>query len=169
MLLLNILAETPLWVWILFSFLVLIGVNALSDREMNLRGLFIMPLFFLLWGGITVIEELAFLFWGLAAMSVGLLLGYGAGWSLSRGGRQLKSKEGSHLIIWPGTPWVIIFVIITFITKYTLNVFLNIEPELKFSLWFNIYFGVLSGLISGVLWGRTLNLYFTYRQANSCG
>jgi len=169
MLLLNILAETPLWVWILFSFLVLIGVNALSDREMNLRGLFIMPLFFLLWGGITVIEELAFLFWGLVAMSVGLLLGYGAGWSLSRGGRQLKSKEGSHLIIWPGTPWIIIFVIITFITKYTLNAFLNIEPELKFSLWFNIVFGVLSGLISGVLWGRTLNLYFTYRQANSCG
>ena len=169
MFILNVVTETPLWVWILFAFLITIGINALRDREMNIRGLFIMPLFFLLWGGISVIDELAFLFWGLVAMSVGLLLGYGTGWSLSRGGRQLKSKEGSHLIIWPGTPWVIIFVIITFITKYTLNVFLNIEPELKFSLWFNIVFGVLSGLISGVLWGRTLNLYFTYRQANSCG
>ncbi|WP_429088561.1 DUF6622 family protein [Aeromonas allosaccharophila] len=169
MFILNVVTETPLWVWILFAFLITIGINALRDREMNIRGLFIMPLFFLLWGGISVIEELAFLFWGLVAMSVGLLLGYGAGWSLSRGGRQLKSKEGSHLIIWPGTPWIIIFVIITFITKYTLNAFLNIEPELKFSLWFNIVFGVLSGLISGVLWGRTLNLYLTYRQANLCG
>lgn len=169
MFILNVVTETPLWVWILFAFLITIGINALRDREMNIRGLFIMPLFFLLWGGISVIDELAFLFWGLVAMSVGLLLGYGAGWSLSRGGRQLKSKEGSHLIIWPGTPWIIIFVIITFITKYTLNAFLNIEPELKFSLWFNIVFGVLSGLISGVLWGRTLNLYLTYRQANLCG
>ncbi|MEV3836020.1 DUF6622 family protein [Aeromonas allosaccharophila] len=169
MFILNVVTETPLWVWILFSFLITIGINALRDREMNIRGLFIMPLFFLLWGGISVIDELAFSFWGLVAMSVGLLLGYGAVWSLSRGGRQLKSKEGSHLIIWPGTPWIIIFVIITFITKYTLNAFLNIEPELKLSLWFNIVFGVLSGLINGVLWGRTLNLYLTYRQANLCG
>ena len=139
MFILNVVTETPLWVWILFAFLITIGINALRDREMNIRGLFIMPLFFLLWGGISVIDELAFLFWGLVAMSVGLLLGYGAGWSLSRGGRQLKSKEGSHLIIWPGTPWVIIFVTITFITKYTLNVFLNIEQKKKNTIMKKIY------------------------------
>lgn len=169
MLLLRIIADTPVWVWALFAFLIATGINALRDREMNIKGLFIMPLCFFLWGGISVINELAFLFRGLAAMLVGLMAGHWAGWSLSSGGRQLKSKEGSHLIVWPGTPWIIIFVIISFITKYALNVFLNIEPELRFSLWFNIIFGVLSGFISGLLWGRTLNLYLTYRQANSCG
>ncbi|WP_279503578.1 hypothetical protein [Aeromonas veronii] len=71
MLILNVVTETPLWVWILFSFLVGIGINALRDREMSIRGLFIMPLFFLLWGGISVIDELTFLYWGLVAMSVG--------------------------------------------------------------------------------------------------
>ena len=80
MLLLNILAETPLWVWILFSFLVLIGVNALSDRETNIEGLFIMPLFFLLWGGFTVIDNLAFLFWGFASMMSVVIAGSYIGW-----------------------------------------------------------------------------------------
>lgn len=169
MLILNVVTETPLWVWILFSFLVGIGINALRDREMSIRGLFIMPLFFLLWGGISVIDELTFLYWGLVAMSVGGLLGYGAGWWLSSSGPQLKRKEGTNLIIWPGSRWLIVFVIITFITKYTLNVILSIEPELMSSLRFNVVFGVLSGFISGLLWGRTLNLYLTYRQANSCG
>jgi len=169
MFILNVVTETPLWVWILFAFLITIGINALRDREMNIRGLFIMPLFFLLWGGISVIDELAFSFWGLAVMSLGFLLGCGTGWCLSSSGPQLKRKEGTNLIIWPGTPWVIVFVIITFIIKYTLNVFLNIAPELISSLWFNVIFGVLNGVISGVLWGRTLNLYFNYRQANSCG
>lgn len=169
MLLLNILADTPVWVWALFAFLIATGINALRDREMNVKGLFIMPLFFLLWGGISVIDELAFLFWGLAAMLVGLMAGYWTGWCLSSGGPQLRNKEGTNLIILPGTQWVIFFVIITFIIKYTLNIFLNMEPELRFSLWFNVVFGVLSGVISGVLWGRTLNLYLTYRQANSCG
>ncbi|MFM4952535.1 DUF6622 family protein [Aeromonas dhakensis] len=164
---LNILTETPLWVWILFSFLVGIGINALRDREMSIRGLFIMPLFFLLWGGISVIDELTFSYWGLVAMSVGGLLGYGIGWCLSSSGPQLKRKEGTNLIIWPGSRWLIVFVIITFITKYTLNVILNVEPELMSSFWFNVVFGVLSGVISGVLWGRTLSLYFNYRKANS--
>ncbi|UBH28831.1 DUF6622 family protein [Aeromonas enteropelogenes] len=168
MLFLNIVAETPVWVWILFAFLVTTGINALSDREMDIKGLFIMPLFFLLWGGITVIDELSFLFWGLAAMLVGVMAGYGSGWYFASSGPQLKNKNGTNLIIWPGTPWVIVFVIITFIIKYTLNIFLNMEPELRFSLWFNIVFGFLSGLISGVLWGKTLSLYLKYRQTKSC-
>ena len=101
-------------------------------------------------------------------MVVGLVLGCGCGWGILSRGPQLKSKEGSDLIIWPGTSWVIIFVMIAFITKYTLNAFLNVDPELRGSLSFNLLFGFLSGLISGVLWGRTLNLYFIVKQEKQC-
>lgn len=168
MLLLNIITETPIWVWILFVFLVTTGINGLSDREINVNYLFIMPLFFLIWGGINVIYDLAFPYRGLAAMLVGLMAGYATGWWLWRGGPQLKSKDGTNLIILPGTPWLIVFVVITFIIKYILILFLNIEPDLSFSLSFNLLFGVLNGLISGVLWGHTLNLYFTYRKIKKC-
>ncbi len=169
MLLLQIVTETPIWVWILFAFLITTGINALSDRETNIEGLFIMPLFFLLWGGFTVIDNLAFLFWGFASMMSGVIAGSYIGWCHFSDGPQLKRKEGTHLIIWPGTSWALVFVIITFIIMYALNAFLNMEPYLRFSLWFNIIFGVSSGLISGVLWGRTVNLYLTYRKTYLCG
>lgn len=164
----NIIVGTPIWVWILFAVLIVNGISALNDREMEIQHLFVMPLFFLLWGGISVSYDLAFSFWGLVAMVVGLVLGCGCGWCILSRGPQLKSKEGSDLIIWPGTSWVIIFVMIAFITKYTLNAFLNVEPELRGSLFFNLLFGFLSGLISGVLWGRTLNLYFIFKQEKQC-
>lgn len=108
--------------------------------------------------------DLVFSLWGLATMLVGLVIGCGCGWCIWRRGPQLKSKEGSDLIIWPGTPWIMIFVTIAFIIKYVLNASLGIEPELRGTLYFNIICGLLNGLISGVLWGRTLNLYFTFRK-----
>lgn len=160
----NIITGTPIWVWILFVFLITNGMRALNDREMEIKHLFIMPLFFLLWGGISVIYDLAFSLWGLAAMLAGLVIGCGCGWCIWSRGPQLKSKKGSDLIIWPGTSWILIFVIISFIINYTLNVSLNIVQELRGSLSFNLVFGSLSGLISGVIWGRTLNLYFMFRQ-----
>lgn len=160
----NIVVGTPIWVWIVFVFLITKGISALNDREMEIKHLFIMPLFFLLWGGLSVVYDLAFSLWGLAAMLVGLVIGCGCGWCIWSRGPQLKSKEGSDLIIWPGTSWIMTFVMIAFVIKYALNVFLNIDPELRGSLYFNLIFGLLSGLISGVLWGRTLNLYFTFRQ-----
>ncbi|MDX7899255.1 DUF6622 family protein [Aeromonas media] len=160
----NVIVGTPIWVWIVFVFLIIKGVRALNDREMEIKNLFIMPLFFLLWGGLSVVHDLAFSLWGLAAMLVGLVIGCGCGWCFWRRGPQLKSKEGSNSIIWPGTSWVIKFVMIAFVIKYVLSFSLNIDPDLRDSLYFNLIFGLLSGLISGVLWGRTLNLYFTFSQ-----
>jgi teichoic acid transport system permease protein len=43
----NIIVGTPIWVWILFSVLIVNGISALNDREMEIQHLFVMPLFFL--------------------------------------------------------------------------------------------------------------------------
>lgn len=168
----NIVAGTPIWVWILFVFLIAKGVSALNDREMEIKHLFIMPLFFLLWGGLSVVYDLAFSLWGLAAMLVGLVIGCGCGWYIWSRGPQLKSKEGSDLIIWPGTSWIMTFVMIAFIIKYALNVFLNIDPELRDSLSFNLMFGLLSGVISGDQWcalGANIEfVFYIYTNKAKC-
>jgi len=162
--LVNILTGTPVWVWILFVFLIARGANALSDREMEVKRLFLLPLVFLFWGGSGVINDLDFPHWGLVSMVVGLIIGCGVGWSLWRSGPRLKIKEGTDLIVRPGTPLTLIFIVIAFITKFTLIVFLNVEPGLRSSFDFNLVFGLLSGVIDGVFWGGTLNLYLTFRQ-----
>ena len=162
--LLNILAGTPVWVWILFVFLIARGVNALKDREMDVKRLFLLPLIFLFWGGSGVINELAFPHWGLASMLTGLIVGGGVGWLLWRTTPRLKIKEGTDLIIRPGTPLTLVFIVIAFVTKFFLILFLNVVPGLKYNFDFNILFGLLSGVIDGVFWGGTLNLYLTSRQ-----
>ncbi len=163
--LLTILTGTPVWVWILLVFLIARGINALNDREMEVKRLFLLPLIFLFWGGSGVINELAFPHWGMVSMLAGLLIGGSVGWLLWRSGPRLKIKEGTDLIIRPGTPLTLIFIIVAFATKFALIFFLNVEPDLKYAFNFNLMFGLLSGIIDGVFWGGTLNLYFTPRQA----
>lgn len=163
----EIVVGTPAWVWVLFVFLMANGIRALNDRVIEIKSLFIMPLVFLLWGGVSVSYELTFFFWGGTAMLWGLLIGFGFGWRVLSRGPQLKSKEGSDLIIWPGTSWPIIFMIIAFITNYTFNICINISPELRAVLSFNILFGFLSGLNSGVIWGKILNLYLTFKHGKA--
>jgi len=112
-----------------------------------------------------VINELAFPHWGMVSMLAGLLIGGSVGWLLWRSGPRLRIKEGTDLIIRPGTPLTLIFIIVAFATKFALIFFLNVEPDLKYAFNFNLMFGLLSGIIDGVFWGGTLNLYFTPRQA----
>lgn len=162
--LLNILTGTPLWVWILLIFLIVRGINALNDREMEVKRLFLLPLIFLFWGGSGVINELAFPRWGGISMLAGLIIGGSVGWLLWRTTPRLKIKEGTNLIIRPGTPLTLIFIIIAFATKFTLIFFLNVEPDLKNVLNFNLVFGLLTGIIDGVFFGGTLNLYMTFRK-----
>ncbi len=160
----NILTGTPLWVWILLIFLITMGIGALKDREMGVNRLFLLPLIFLFLGGSDVINELAFPRWGAISMLAGLMIGVGVGWLLWRAAPRLKIKEGTDLIIRPGTPLPLIFILITFVIKFTLIVFLKVEPDLKYAFDFNLLFGLLSGFTGGVFWGGTLNLYITFRK-----
>ncbi|WP_412059099.1 DUF6622 family protein [Bartonella sp. DGB2] len=160
----NILSGTPLWVWILLFFLITRGIVALNDREMEINRLFLLPLIFLFWGGSDVINELVFPRWGVLSMLAGLMIGATIGWSLWSATPRLRIKEGTDLIIRPGTPLTLIFILIAFVIKFTLIVFLNVEPDLKYAFGFNLLFGILSGLTDGVFWGGTLNLYITFRK-----
>ncbi|WP_273719141.1 MULTISPECIES: DUF6622 family protein [Bartonella] len=160
----NILTGPPLWVWILLIFLIARGIIALKDREMKVYRLFLLPLVFLFLGASDVINQLAFPRWGAIAMLGGLMIGVGVGWLLWRATARLKIKEGTDFIIRPGTPLTLIFILITFVIKFTLIVFLNVKPDLKYTFDFNLLFGLLSGFTDGVFWGGTLNLYIAFRK-----
>lgn len=164
MLVVGILKGTPLWVWILFVFLILRGIKALNDREMEVNRLFLLPLVFFFWGGTEVVNELLFPQWGMAAMGLGLLVGSLIGWMLWRNTPRLKFIKGTTLIIRPGTSLTLIFIVITFVIKFVMIVCLNMSPDFRPSFFFNLMFGALSGLIDGIFWGGTLNLYFSKRE-----
>lgn len=92
------------------------------------------------------------------------MIGVGVGWLLWRATPRLKIKEGTDLIIRPGTPLTLIFILIAFVIKFTLIVFLHVKPDLKHAFDFNLLFGLLNGFTAGVFWGGTLNLYRAFRK-----
>ena len=104
----TILSHTPLWVWILFAFLIMRGYAALSEREMNISQLFILPLLFLIWGVWGLKEEFNFNVASLVGMFSGLALGIVAGWRLWKYQPRLKNKPHSDRIIRAGTPLTLI-------------------------------------------------------------
>ncbi|WP_246257343.1 hypothetical protein [Bartonella gabonensis] len=136
----------------------------MKDREIGVSRLFLLPLIFLFLGGSDVINKLVFPRWGAFSMLAGLIIGVGVGWLLWRATPRLKIKEGTDLIIRPGTPLTLIFILIAFVIKFTLIVFLKVEPDLKYAFNFNLLFGLLNGFTAGVFWGSTLNLYRTFRK-----
>ncbi|AYA39660.1 hypothetical protein HZS38_03170 [Xenorhabdus nematophila] len=163
----SILKDTSVWVWILLVFLIMRGIKALSDREIRVERLFLLPLVFLVWGVYGVLYQTYFSDLSLMMMGLGLIIGIAFGWALWKSQPRLKEKEGSPLIIRPGTPLTLVLIVITFMSKFILSAMLSIYPVLLHSLNYNLLFGLVTGILDGVFWGATLNLFITwYKRRN---
>ncbi|MDX7988751.1 hypothetical protein FE392_15680 [Xenorhabdus sp. 12] len=163
----SIIKDTPVWVWVLFVFLVLRGIKALSDREMRIERLFLLPMIFLIWGIYSVLTETYFSNESLMMFGIGLILGIAIGWLIWKSQPRLKSKPDSTLIIRPGTPLTLMLILVTFISKFIITSMLSIHPTLLHSLHYNQFFGLFSGILDGVFWGGTLNLFIPwYKDKN---
>ncbi len=166
MTLFTIISHTPLWVWGLFIFLLIRGCAALSEREMSIRRLFILPLIFLAWGVWSVNQEFNSNLSSLTGMLAGLAVGIPGGWLLWKNQPRLKSKPGSKMIIRAGTPLTLMLIITAFGTKYCVMVWLALHPGTHYSVLFGFLFGFITGMVDGLFWGGTLNLFLSWRKTS---
>ncbi|MDX7993152.1 DUF6622 family protein [Xenorhabdus littoralis] len=160
----TIIKDTPIWVWFLLVFLVMRGIKALSDREMRIERIFLLPTIFLLWGVHSVVTKTHFSDLSLIVMGIGLVFGITVGWVLWKSQPRLREKPNSTLIIRPGTPLILLVIIITFFSKFIMMALLSIHPVLLYSLHYNLLFGLVGGLLDGVFWGGTLNLFISWYE-----
>lgn len=163
---LTILKDTPLWVWILFAFLIKRGVNALYDRKMRIERLFFLPILFFIWGGYNVLNETVFTNVALLMFILGILAGGIVGWVLWKNQPRLRKGSDSGFIIRSGTPLTLILILVVFIVKFIISAMSGVNPALLHSFNFNLMFGFISGLSDGVFWGGTLNLFIHYYRNN---
>ncbi|WP_340620615.1 DUF6622 family protein [Xenorhabdus siamensis] len=157
-----IIKDTPIWVWILLIFLIMRGINALSDREMSIERIFLLPTVFLFWGSHSVLTETYFSYLSFIMMITGLVSGITIGWILWRSQPRLREKPESTLIIRPGTPLTLIMISITFVSKFIMTTLLSISPMFLHSLYYNLLFGLVSGLLDGIFWGGAMNLFISW-------
>ncbi|MGK3124232.1 DUF6622 family protein [Candidatus Pantoea formicae] len=155
----DLIQHTPVWVWVLFIYLIFRGLKALHTREVAVQKLFYIPLLFLIWGLFGVFRETTWLAYTLLAMIAGVLVGGATGALLSRATAKPLASGNRDTITRPGSVLPLIFMLLAFVIKYTLSVAVVIHPELTASLQFNLLHGALSGLTIGIFWGSML-VYF---------
>ncbi|WP_327196031.1 DUF6622 family protein [Noviherbaspirillum sp. Root189] len=161
--LLQIIGNTPAWVWALLAFLVYRGVVASVGQETGLKKLFIIPIVML---GLSIqgiagsfgASLMAAPVW-LAGMAAGIL----ASWILfSLDSVIVRPERGT---VFQHGSWLPMFLMMgIFLTKYAVAVCLVMSPQLKQHAGFVISVCVLYGIFNGVLIGRLLRIVAIYRS-----
>ncbi|OTA16307.1 membrane protein [Xenorhabdus vietnamensis] len=164
---LGIIKGTPIWVWVLFAFLIKRGISALYDREMRVERLFFMPILFFIWAVYSVLHETTFPSFAFLALILGIFVGGAIGWYLWRNQPRLRKKDDNDLIIRSGTPLTLVLIFTVFIVKFIFSAMMSINSQLLYSFNFNLIFGFICGLSDGVFWGGTLNLFIHYYRKNN--
>jgi hypothetical protein len=160
-----ILSHTPVWVWVLFAALIVLGSKQMLDNRVGLRRVIVLPLAML---GLSLSGTLsafgatpaALLAWGAGfTVTAALMLQYPApkGVSFDPASRQF-TVPGSFV------PLALMMGIFAF--KYTAGVALAMHPELRHDAMLTIIAGTAYGAFSGAFAaraGRLLRLALQYR------
>ena len=155
---LGIVTHTPLWVFALFALLLVLGVNALRPRAVPPWQLLIVPLLFIAWGGLSLVERaqampslvLAWLF----AAALGAALAPAA-W----GFEAATPDRARTLVRVRGSAWPLVRNLVLFAAKYALTVAMVTAPR----PWLALADIAVSGLSAGYFLGWTFLLARAYR------
>ncbi len=160
----SILQETPIWVWVLLSYLFITGIQASRPSNVSIWRLSIMPTIFMVWSLYGLYKKC---FWCLQPFVVwcgslvgGLLIGY----YLSRK-HGIRVDGDTALIHMPGSFVPLILALMFFAVKYTLGVHCALNPLMKESTLLLTIDTLMTGLISGISAGRFAYIVRVYRSS----
>lgn len=159
----TIAADTPTWVYILFIFLVYMGIKARRPQVMPFAKVFILPLVFVFmsWHMLERIAMQNFLQFilGMLALIVGVGLGW---WYITQ--FTIKVDKKHRLIEMPGTWSILIIVLFVFISNYYFQVVMHAQPLIAKQSWFIICMLVILGTAKGYFVGRALALWRCFER-----
>ncbi len=154
----QIITQTPLWVWAILVALVWVGLKQTLPRSVSLRRITVLPLVMVglsLAGMVTAFGtgNHTLLAWGIAAaVAVSVVM-------------TRNLPHGSQYNVWtesfqiPGSWTPLVLMMGIFITKYAVGVTLVMHPELARDALFSQSVGALYGGCSGVFVARAARLW----------
>lgn len=158
---LDIILGTPYWVWIVFTYLLWVGIQATKPSTVPLWRMSIIPLIFLVWSLSSIYSRCIACtqligFWG-AAFTIGVLVGR---YLMSR----LDFRIDAAMIHLPGSSSTLILSMFFFILKYGLGVMYALNPIMRSDFMVQGFDVMISGLISGIFIGRFGYIVYRYRK-----
>jgi hypothetical protein len=159
----QILAHTPLWVFGLFVFLILLGWQQSRDRVVKNQVIFLLPIGMLILSfvGLTSSFGLSLLPVLLWTTSLLLLLYINFRFFPLRIVQHDK-VENKYQLQGSWTPLILMMAI--FFTKYLVGVASALKPDLLVSLQFVVVLSLLYGTFSGIFIGRALSIWAVSRK-----
>ena len=166
MLVLQILAHTPLWAWALFAFLVYRGVAAMGAREVSPYRAVIVPAVFLVWGASSLFERSSGLALNVATFLTALLVGAAAGRALASLMPAPRLSSVTGLLATPGSPVTLVLNCVAFAAKYAGAVALARSSGATVHAEVASAAVAIGGVFAGLFWGRTLRQFQRALQAD---
>ena len=160
--LLDALENTPWYVYLIFLYVVYIGIISLRPRTVNYRVIFILPTVLTLWSLSASYERWDGGLLGFGIWAFSLLIGMVIGWLILRF-YKLRVDKGRGTITLPGNKWTLILVLSLFTVRYTYGYLYATLDSISKS--FTISDLAISGLLIGIFIGRALHYYRLYEKA----
>lgn len=148
-----ILSHTPVWVYILFGFLVSRGIKALKPGEASPARLALVPALLTAWGLYDLVR-----LYGIQPGSVlpwigAVAIGAAFGWMLLRF-KPIEADRVRGVIRRPADFTVLPLVLLAFAVKYSFGVMAALSPALLMQARFRLADLALSGLLAGIFLGK---------------
>lgn len=155
---------TPIYVWILFAYLISRGLSATMVKEFSIQKMLLMPVIFTCWGLDKMFLHFSNLGLDLFFYLIFLCAGAGLGYILY-GKRKVFYRNNAYYRTGSYLPLVII--LINFTIKYVLSVLVAIQPALYQTMQFCMIYSILSGLSVGLFFGGLLQIYVAKKDCDS--
>lgn len=160
----ELIKDTPWWVFVLLAYLIFIGIKALKSQTVSFKKLLILPALFAIWNISWLFTHSEGKYSYFALWFIGIVLGGVIGWQFVRTWK-VKADHKTKTITLPGSPTTLIFILLVFVIRYIFGYLeaVNPNPSAEF---LEINAGV-SGILTGIFIGRTVELYRKYSRARS--
>jgi hypothetical protein len=158
----DLLTNTPWWVYALLLALFLVGLRAMRRRTVSLEKILLLPFLFTLLNFVWLNERLKnrhlFLFLWIVGLGLGLLVG----WWMARKW-MIKRAPGRNRISLPPTPSALVLIVLFFVIRYLVIYTYETHTSRAVSLF--IVDALVSGGTTGVFIGRACQIFYKYKKA----
>lgn len=166
---LDILIGTPWWVWVIFVYLIIVGIKALKPHTISLTKLAITPIILSFWLIYSLLNTTNFTYEHsfipyvvlIVSLSIGRMLG-----KIIFGRYPITfNKKGEAYM--PGSIYPLCLYMILFITKYCFGVIGAVNPTMLTNITAQLINVIVSGIMIGIFAGRLAGILEWYHRRSS--
>lgn len=147
------LSGTPWYVYLIFAYVLKVGVKCLNDQIVHRNKLLILPLVFVYLSLDTLLARIHVTSISVSLWLVGMIVGTVFGW-LQLARLRIVVDQKQQLLSIQGSAFTLIFLLLTFAVKYLIGYLVVTDAQLNVQLPLLYALLLLSGFFTGVFIGR---------------